>query len=910
MRPVAAVHSGSVLAAGVALDVDLMGTAVARHRILGLRAGGALVYRVDAFLVVRFAAPVRMSCDRAIGAPLVRYGRWLSSAPLRPSEVRELDLEHVPLADACVLVARGGVRVDALSSASQEDPATWIDTSDFTVDETTRTLGPKPPLSTAAIARPGIDLRVALGAPALSSASASLVESLSHRGQSGFASGSSGGAAASLLGGLWSALTSLAAAFFRSTAAPSSGGSTLARPPPRPLAFWQRARDFAYDVATRALAWSRLSRLLGLRQARYLSEMLAMFDAQDLDEALHHAIPLNDEVEAGIGRAALGTPAPRRDLGIEPGRGAASSSLGLGGDLFELLKRKYRRAFDRLVERGEIEKAAFVLAELLNANEEAVSFLERHGRLKLAAEIAEARKLAPGLVVRQWFLAGDHQRAVRFARMTGAFGDAVVRLERSHAEAARSLRLLWASSLADSGSYAAAVDTVWPIVEARGLGLAWLERAIAVGGPTAARMLVKKVRLAPECFDEVLLAVEAQLDHDDAGAALASFARELTAEKATDESRVLAKEVARRLVGSGRAADAGTIERLVESTGDAVFRADVAACAPSHRDAASALDPRLAARAAPLEIAMLPGDGGAMCVYDAQELPDGRMLVALGEAGVWLLGRDGRVQVRFGEPAHQLVLSDHGDRAVLVADRGEARRLARIDLTTRRVQSWCDARIDRFASTFDGSTWIVSHGGSLLAIDATSPDWEHLSSIGEDARPIHDIARTKQGLAATYEEQDGELEVWTFDPSSLLLRSRVRADVSGLVRTALTGRGTLVGWRRPTGDAYVTECRAGYLNRGGQWVDLPLVATMERQDPRHIPFANDDWFAFPVVSPEGLAVHLVDATGHRVRAILRFPDGPIVGVRFQGTRALVFDTAGRVSVLSLESGHVLRHLRL
>src|SRR5690606_27242115 len=100
----------------------------------------------------------------------------------------------------------------------------------------------------------------------------------------------------------------------------------------------------------------------------------------------------------------------------------------------------------------------FVLAELLMANEEAVSFLERHGRFGLAAELAEARKLAPGLVVRQWLLAGDRERAVRLAIRHGAFADAIARLERDHRALALQLRALWADRLATAGDFVGAVD--------------------------------------------------------------------------------------------------------------------------------------------------------------------------------------------------------------------------------------------------------------------------------------------------------------------------------------------------------------------------------------------------------------------------------------------------------------------
>src|SRR5262249_48309597 len=157
--------------------------------------------------------------------------------------------------------------------------------------------------------------------------------------------------------------------------------------------------------------------LVGRRQAEYLSRMLEMFDRGDLDSALRHAIALGGEGDEPPAPA-LGTPSPRKDLAISPHRRRGAAGILSGPLLFAELRRRYRKAFEQLAASGDVEKAAFVLAELLGAHEEAVGFLEKHGRYRLAAEIAEARGLSPGLVVRQWWLA-DRTRAIRLARSKG-----------------------------------------------------------------------------------------------------------------------------------------------------------------------------------------------------------------------------------------------------------------------------------------------------------------------------------------------------------------------------------------------------------------------------------------------------------------------------------------------------------
>src|SRR6185369_2297548 len=156
--------------------------------------------------------------------------------------------------------------------------------------------------------------------------------------------------------------------------------------------------------------------------------MMDMFERGDINEALKHAIPLGD-LTSLTQAPALGGRCVSKRITILPGRARNVRGIGLGTDVMSYLYQLYRASFKRLEAQNRIEEAAFVLAELLRANEEAVAFLERHGRLRLAAELAEGRELPPGLVVRQWFIAGDIKRAVAIARRTRAFADAVARLE-------------------------------------------------------------------------------------------------------------------------------------------------------------------------------------------------------------------------------------------------------------------------------------------------------------------------------------------------------------------------------------------------------------------------------------------------------------------------------------------------
>ncbi len=148
-----------------------------------------------------------------------------------------------------------------------------------------------------------------------------------------------------------------------------------------------------------ALWRSPLGRTIGRRHADYLRETLAMFDRGELDEALRRAIPLGGE-DGGASGLAVALPSPRGALSpslAQLGGGAAFPAVAAA---IAQLRQRYQAARDRLLLDGRIEEAAFVVADLLGDPAAAVALLERHGRARLAAELAEARGLDATLVVR------------------------------------------------------------------------------------------------------------------------------------------------------------------------------------------------------------------------------------------------------------------------------------------------------------------------------------------------------------------------------------------------------------------------------------------------------------------------------------------------------------------------------
>src|SRR4051812_22577412 len=117
--------------------------------------------------------------------------------------------------------------------------------------------------------------------------------------------------------------------------------------------------------------------------------------------------------------------------------------------------------------------------------------------------------------------------------------------------------------------------------------------------------------------------------------------------------------------------------QLAAFAGDGCLRADAQALP---------LPPRALwiARGEPLEVEIAARDAGTRPAYDAAFLPNGLTAVALGEAGVRLLSRSGEILAELDQPAHRLIPSDHGDRAIALARRGDSWRLARLDFSLRR----------------------------------------------------------------------------------------------------------------------------------------------------------------------------------------------------------------------------------
>lgn len=929
VRPKSLVYRGRIMAAGLLVDPGIVPESAARSRIIRAWEPGTQVYRLGSRLLVRFPSPRAIRCGEADGLPLVEIAAGaLCSAPLTPAERRAADLQ----AGTIAWVRDGTLQRETLDRATREDPAAWLDPSSLTVVPTF-SLG-APPQPVEVLVEPAkFDSREKLGRGAATTAEAKAVFQAIQDMRAGKTPAGAGKRDQD----------SLAAAFARgrSWLAGRVKGTAIEKvlegpPPVNPL------MAAGHRALAQFLRASRLNEVIGRAQARYLGEMLDLFERGDLAAALRHAIPLAGEGEGG-GLPALTTPKPRPDLNISTGAPGRGTSINVAAELMAHLKSLYRQAFERLEQAGRIDEAAFVLAELLQANEEAVAFLERHERFRLAAELAESRRLDAALIVRQWILAGEPVRAVLIARRTGAFAGAIVRLEKSHPDLAETLRREWAERLADAGDYAGAVEALWPLEALRPAALPWIDQAIALGGPAAGRMLARKIGLLPQFFPsgsaspglaqaaQRLVAQRAGMigdpfshvreqalvflrDEDpEAGAIRLALGEGLLRESPTPEVSLTARLTARALAADADPAPSAELARcfprLVQLSGDAVLRTDVPQLPPP-------ISPNTGDGT--LRLSIGPTDVGALPIYDAAFLPNGRLLLALGEAGVRLVTRDGKTAAHFPQPAHYLAVAEKGHQAIGLARRGTVYRLSRLDLATFRSESWCEAALTAFCPDYDGGIWFAAgpEDGFML-VDPTAAKWSAIWRMRELGGVVRAMARSAQNCTLLIQADDWQR--WTYSLPGPVLRYREIATAPagegvGYLRAVSAG-GKVVDLTLPPPDirlglpaGHVTPT-VSLFGRAGA---VALGSTLRETQG---PVLNDERLALVLRRDDGLICQL-----HKVAESIGIDPSPSAevrlysagraAVRLQDGRLVLADDRGRVLVADTATGQVLRNLRI
>lgn len=873
-------------------DVALIGEAQARRRVLAWWRAGACLHRAADGYVLTLARPQYANCDTLDGLALCRIDGILSSAPLAADE-----RQAVPHG-GCWLVRGAQAHAFSLTAAEAIDPAAWIDLGAIAIREPL-----KFPVARA---------RVTLDAPEEAKSLRDILEGAipppSKRreeflqavqaevnkkkgGRIGRATASAGMAAAAGAGLLAMFASML---FGRRTGTGTRTGSgqpsALARPQANPP--WKQR---LYAAAARLAEMTSMSRLIGWRQAAYLRKMVDMFERGDVAEALRHAIPIDGN--AASERQALGAPQARSSLEITA-PGGTTSVIGLDMQVQNYLRQSYRQLFQRLEREGRIDEATFVLAELLHAGVEAVDYLERNGRLKQAAQLAETLELAPGIAVRLWILAGDAPRAIRIARLHGAFAEAVLLLERKQHPEAAMLRSLWAEYLFERGDLIEAAEAIWPIEKYRDLALTWLLQVEQAGRTLGARALVRKLALMPDSLAASVPAISALLESqaDDGAQLRASLATELIALDAHSAATGrLAGEVLRYVIPERDAGlnqlDKRMLNKLLTCADAALLKSDLPPL-----DFGKALVVPV-----PQMLQAQHDQRGLMQIHDARRLPDGHYLIALGESGVVRINGAGKPLVHFPLPAYHLVLAQNGERALALARRGDVVRASRIDLTTCKVSDWLSHPFDSWADQYDGVVWNAVIDNRIVAIDTSRDKLSVIWQVGDLPGQVIDFlddGATQTILLAN----DKELQQWLYMLPSrrLAQRDTVPFPPEDVAKVLAHGGSTfpmLVSVKENADGATLSARRPGgsHLSVALGQIDLASLK-VEVKDGRLLVHAR--------TSDGVYRCQVTDRKIDQVVAELRLPHPLQPGAAAHDNHLLVFDRAGRLIDVDFGTGSV------
>jgi hypothetical protein len=164
---------------------------------------------------------------------------------------------------------------------------------------------------------------------------------------------------------------------------------------------------------------------------------------------------------------------------------------------------------------------------------------------------------------------------------------------------------------------------------------------------------------------------------------------------------------------------------------------------------------------------VLSGAPGTAEVRDVALLPDGRLVVALGEAGAAVITRKGGVASRSSEPCEHIVVHDAGARVLLVAPRGELMRIARYDTARGSSSHWLDVRAHCIANSTDGDLLFLGRNDEVIAIDALADSARVLWQTRLPAQAER-VARDPSTLAVMWIAADER--VATYDARSLTRR--------------------------------------------------------------------------------------------------------------------------------------------
>jgi hypothetical protein len=529
--------------------------------------------------------------------------------------------------------------------------------------------------------------------------------------------------------------------------------------------------------------------LLARRHRKYLEALQEQFTKGYWEEALRNAISVAKAESLG---ATLRLPSRRDSLAISKGGNTATTSVPWGQPVQMMLREQYLNAAQRLEREDKIDQAAFVYFDLLGDNMEGIALLERHQRWQLAAEIAEGHKLDPELQIALWWKAGHRERATTTARRTGAFGPAVMRAGKSDPALAKELRREWVRSLLQSDSLLLAVEAGWPDPELHASLAEPIASGMTLGGPD--KDTLRAYQFATDPTESHLGGVLAQLHANDARASvedtpgaqerlILALAKLEVLDPAAD--RQVATQAVRALLATSAEQELhqGLRDalRTLSRRSDPVLLADLPSGVNGKpRPQPQATDPNQPTQ----QQTSILCQPTTLLIADAVTLPDGGLILALGESGLRQVNSRGVTVAAWPIPAHKIILADHGNRLLALTRRGTATEVHILSLATRKIRHWHTIEAHRWSHTFDGALWWVvdSHGLALLDTEADRPTaiWREL----EGERAIVDLQRSPTSLAAVVLHDTPGNERWVWTLPGVTLRERTKYETGLITATA------------------------------------------------------------------------------------------------------------------------------
>ncbi|TQM10368.1 hypothetical protein FB548_2569 [Pseudoxanthomonas sp. 3HH-4] len=859
-------------------------------RMIDAWQAGSRAWRFELGDVLVLPRAITGACEGLPGLPLRRIGGVLLSAPLLARET-----EGLPAHD--LVLVRGAQPVALhLSQARAIDLSRHLDVGDYALHDTYDCRMP-PAASAGASKLDGASVRKLVGhriPPLSKEGEAFLAGRMEGEGNGpGAAKQRFGRAVGTVLGTMLKVVPFIGAGL--ATISRSDGaGDGLVQPRGKPA---QPGRLRA-AIARIALA-TRLSALVGYQQGAYLKRLMSMFDRGDLEEALRNALPI-DSLAQSLGQS-FSQPGRRNDLRLSGGAGGGLS-IGLGPDLQDHLRGLYRRAFESFDRQGRIDEAVFVLAELLNARQEALDYLVRHERHAQAAELALGWEMPAAAIIRLLMLAGDVQRAVLVARRDGAFAAAIQMLQGTHAELADRLRSEWGHALVAQGDWLGAVEAVWTLPAMRAQATEWLLAAERAGGELGARALVQRAVLLPDTLEQYAGLIELLADPWTGADARTAMAQAMLSVAGKSEAlRMMAARLLPAVAADCAASRNGfgtkDLENLLALSGDGCLKADAPGWALGPRESTPFWSQ---ARALLLE-APAPG---LQAIHDAIPLPGRQTLVALGEAGAVVIDAAGKVRQRYATPAYFLVASPLGRVALAVAPRERVSSIARLDLVGHAITD-LGALALRFPSPrFDGIGWSVICDQRVLVIDTHSAAREVLWHIGDLGGPIVAAGHFASRETFLVRGSDAQLRDWSYGLPS---RRRLSCGDAPLDPEAPVYIHPSRGMFQPSVVLGAEDVTLEY-RLGGGMIRAALCPMDEGQECLNSSIQ---------VLEAGLVVGLTFATriefffcgldGTRVVARVSWPAESPPSVREQDGQILMFDGEGRLLHLDLATS-ARRHL--